>query len=273
MQTGAIDHSYTLVSSITPSIEMRAYLDFNVIVSIHKGEITIPEIQQIDDRINEFPFSASHVQEADNIAHSDKSIREAFIEAHLETISHISKNSYLYQNPDNQVFLLNERPQDVLKTVKEVPGAKDAIHGFVNLVSADQKADIRKMLGIDPREINNYTPEKVIDHLNSALTGWGLTGSFLDLIEKAISMNPHGHTFGRSERFAAIYDLLDMLGYWKDKQTKTSNAARFWDSSHAFFASHCEYFISDDLRTRNKAKVVYYIYGIGTNIVSSSGQR
>jgi hypothetical protein len=37
-------------------------------------------------------------------------------------------------------------------------------------------------------------------------------------------------------------------------------AKGFWDSNHVFHASYCDYFISDDKRTRAKAKVVYNIY-------------
>ncbi len=65
-----------------------------------------------------------------------------------------------------------------------------------------------------------------------------------------------------------IFELLDLFGYWKDKSNKKSNYARFWDSSHTSFASNCDYFISEDKRIRNKAKVVYEIYDIKTKVLS-----
>jgi hypothetical protein len=64
-----------------------------------------------------------------------------------------------------------------------------------------------------------------------------------------------------------------MFGYWKDKANEKSNYARLWDSSHAFFAAFCDYFISDDKRTRNKARVVYNIYEISTKVISSKGEE
>lgn len=91
----------------------------------------------------------------------------------------------------------------------------------------------------------------------------------LNLIEKGISYHPDGATFGRTNRIAAIFEVLDMLGFWKDKATSKSNYARLWDSSHTFYASYCHYFITDDKRTINKAKVVYDIYKIETKILSS----
>lgn len=66
-----------------------------------------------------------------------------------------------------------------------------------------------------------------------------------------------------------IFELLDLLGYWKDKETERSNQARLWDSQHAYFASYCDYFISNDKRTRYKAEVVYDIFNVDTKIIST----
>jgi hypothetical protein len=250
---------------------VRAYLDFNIIVAIRKGEFTIDKILQIDQGITDFPFSASHIQEIDNISHPDTSKRNAYIDLHLETISSITKNLYLYQKLNNDVVLINESPAEVLKTIREVPFAKPAMQSFVNMVTAEQKSEIRRMLGINSQELNNYSPKEVVDQLNTVLTGTG--SSFLGLIETAIKMNSQGHTFGLSERFAAIYETLDLFGYWKDKKTNTSNYARAWDSNHAFFATSCKYFISDDFRNRNKARVAYHLNNIETKVIDSNGQE
>jgi hypothetical protein len=124
-------------------------------------------------------------------------------------------------------------------------------------------------LGLDSKILNNYKPEEVILHLNAKLNKLGGSLSFIEMIEKGISLHPQGKDFGLANRIAGIFELLDMLGYWTDKYTDKSNYARLWDSNHAFFASFCNYFISDDRRTRNKAKVVYGIYDISTFVVPS----
>jgi hypothetical protein len=103
------------------------------------------------------------------------------------------------------------------------------------------------------------------------LTNWGTQENLIELIEKSISFNPDGMNFGLHNRIAGVMELLDMLGYWKDRETETSNYARLWDSNHTFFASHCDFFVSDDKRTRYKARVVYDIYNITTKVVSSNG--
>ena len=93
----------------------------------------------------------------------------------------------------------------------------------------------------------------------------------IGLVEQAVSFFPNGNSFGLHNRMAAMIEFIDMLGYWRDKQTDKSNTARFWDANHAFYASYCDYFISDDKRNRNKCRVVYEIYGIDTKIYSSNG--
>lgn len=72
-----------------------------------------------------------------------------------------------------------------------------------------------------------------------------------------ITLHPDGKSFGLHNRIAGIFELLDMFDYGTDQYTYKSNVARLWDSNHCYFASFCDDFISNDKRTRNKAKVVY----------------
>lgn len=86
-----------------------------------------------------------------------------------------------------------------------------------------------------------------------------------------MSSFPQDGTYGIANKMAGIYELLDFMGYWKDRETPTSNYARLWDASYAYYASFCDYFISDDKRNRNKAKVIYNIYDVKTQVVLSFG--
>jgi hypothetical protein len=250
---------------------MRAYLDYNIFTSIEDGQFTIDKIYKIDKSINQLPFSASHIQEVDNInAPSEK--RTYYIQKRLQTIKYISQCLYLYHSfEDKEMYLQTEEPEIVLETIRDIPFGKIAMKMFMNFISPTQKEELRKNLGIDTKRLNNYKPIDVIEQLNRSLTSWGTQDSFLQFIEKVIELHPSGSSFGLHNRIAAIYELLDLFGYWKDKETKTSNYARLWDSSHAHFASYCDYFISDDKRNRYKAKVVYQLYNIPTKVISSDG--
>lgn len=251
---------------------MIAYLDNNIIIDIESGFYSLSDIlQDIEKNISKFFYSASHLQEANEITADTLIERTERLSERFKTISSVTNNNYLYlELPSNNVYMLIEKPSVVFETINDVPFAQNAIKGMINLISEDQKVSFRNQLNIVLKKINNYSPKEVIKHIN---TKSDLLGgfSFLGLIEKAIELNPQGKEFGLHNRIAGIFELLDMFGYWKDKYNEKSNYARLWDSSHTYFSSFCDYFISNDKRTRNKAKVVFEIYNINTKIVSSKG--
>lgn len=253
---------------------MRAYLDNNIFVYLENGTIQLKElIDKIDPRIDKIFYSSAHIQEADEITGTTEEERNERMGRRIKTIEKTTQSNYLYQDLKNNVFYQIQNPAVVLDTIREVPFANSAMKALANLITEDQRALARNSIGLDTAKLNNYSPTEVIDHLNEKLVNWGQGHSFLEIIELGISFHPQGHTFGLSNRIAAIFELLDMLGYWKDKANEKSNYARLWDSSHTFFAAFCDYFISDDKRARNKARVVYGIYDIGTKVLSSKSEE
>lgn len=253
---------------------MRVYLDFNIIVSIIKKDISLDYVLKninVSDEY-ELPFSSAHIYEVDNITANDSKIRLKHIVEHLKMLKILTNSLYLYHElPTNNVLSLNESPFEVYKTITEgIIDCKPIFRNMVNVVSDEQKDDLRASLGLDKRHLNNYNPQEVIKHLDTKIIGLGM--SCLELIEYGITLHPDGKSFGLHNRFAGIFELLDMFGYWTDKITTSSNVARLWDSSHCYFASFCDYFVSDDKRTRNKAQVAYDIYGLKTKILSSKGE-
>ena len=250
-----------------------AYLDYNIFTAIEDGELTTDKIlATVDNNINAFPFSAGHIQEVDNITGKTEQQRQDFITKRLDTIGQISNRFYIYHElATNKIHWLTEEPKTVLDTIRQVPFGKTAMQMFNNLIAPNRKEEVRQALGIEPKHLNNYSPQQAVEQLNSKLTNLGTEENLIGLIEKGISYHPDGKNFGLHNRIAAIMEILDMFGYWKDKETDTSNYARLWDANHTFFASHCDYFVSDDKRTRHKARVVYDIYKIKTKVVSSNG--
>lgn len=250
-------------------------MDYNIITSIDDNDFTLDKIyNKVDRNISQFPYSAAHIEEADNYKADNQDERDTFISKRLEKIQEITNGLYLYQElPSNKVFFLTERPTTVLETIRQVPFGKTAMQSLVNLIPFNQKTQLREKLGIETIKLNNYKPDEVVGHLNTKLTTWGTNDTFIGLIEKSIELHPDGKSFGLHNRIAGVFELLDLFGYWKDRETTTSNYARLWDANHTHFASYCNYFISDDKRTRNKAKVVYEIYDIQTKVISSNGKE
>ncbi|MBL0084507.1 MAG: hypothetical protein IPP37_19655 [Saprospiraceae bacterium] len=254
---------------------MTAYLDNNIIVSIENGDYTLDEVRAILPNTKiEFIYSSAHIFEAESFQGNSRISKTDLLNKRFDTVRNIFENNYLYLDLNgNQLTHIIEDPQEVYDTITLAPFGIDAMKGFMNLFSKEQKEEVRQHLGIEMQKINNYSATEVIKHLNTKLTNWGTNQSFLEMIEYGITLHPDGKNFGLHNRIAGVFELLDMLGYWKDKETNTSNYARLWDANHSFFASCCDYFVSDDKRTRYKAKVVYSIYNKDTKIDSVRGDK
>ncbi|MCB0471890.1 MAG: hypothetical protein KDC56_02405 [Flavobacteriaceae bacterium] len=253
---------------------MKIYLDSNIFIYLENKSLTIADLEDlIKSKITKILFSATHISEALEIEGNTAIERKNRIIKRLNLIENITQNHYINESIGNEVYEIIESPFEVFKTITDVPFAQNSMKSLINLIGEDQRVEIRKVLNLDPKRINNYKPDEVIEHLNYKLSETGQDFTFLSLIELGISYHKDAKTFGRSNRFAAIFELLDMFGYWKDTATSKSNYARFSDSSHAFFASYCDYFITDDKRTRNKTEVVYKIYDIKTKVISSKSKN
>ena len=224
----------------------------------------------IGSKIDSIFYSASHINEALEIKGDNEKHRQDRINKRLETIEKTTQGNYINENLKNEVIEYKESPFEVIKTITDVSFAQNAMKNLTNLINEEQKNETRKLLNIDPKRMNNYKPEEVVEHLNKKLTETGQSYKFLDMIEIGISHHPDGKTFGLSNRIAGVFELLDMLGYWKDKYNDKSNYARLWDSSHTFYAAHFDCFITNDKRTVNKSKVVYNIYDVNTKVISTN---
>ncbi len=248
---------------------MTAYLDNNIIIDIEEGKLSLEDISKITNT-NEYYYSATHLQEANEITGDNKNI---MLSKRFNTLSSITKNNYLYiELNTNKVIKFKELPETVFQTINEVSFAQNLIKGLANMISEEQKKSIRQQLGISAMELNNYTPAEVIQHINKDSNVFN-GHSMVSLIESAIELHPDGKNFGLHNKIAGVFELLDMIGYWKDKYNNKSNYARLWDSNHSYFSSLCDYFVSDDKRTRNKAKVAFLLYDINTKIISSKGEE
>lgn len=249
-----------------------AYLDNNIIVDIEQGYISTANLtKKVDPNIKDFFYSSAHLQEATEMTAESKEELIRRLEKRFSTISSITNNNYLYTElPSHNIIALKEKPSVVYETINFSSIGVSAMKGFMSIISESQKQDFRNQLGIDPMRINNYSPSEIIEHINSKSDLMG-GYSFIGMLNKALELHPQGAEMGIGNNFAAIFEFLDLVGYWKDKFNEKSNYARLWDSNHAYYSSQCDYFVSDDKRTRNKAKVVFEFYGIETKIVSSKG--
>ncbi|KOS06255.1 hypothetical protein AM493_09585 [Flavobacterium akiainvivens] len=250
---------------------MKAYIDNNIIIDFEQNTLTKEMLlENVDSTIKMFFYSSAHLQEANEITGLDNEKTENLIKR-FNSISNITDNNYLHHEiKTKKIYHLIQNPQTVYNDVTEISFAQTSMKSIVNTINEEQKQLFRDQLGINSKELNNYSAVEVVNHINSKKDLFGGM-TMVELIEKAIELHPQNEDFGLHNKISGLFELLDMIGYWKDKYSPKSNYARLWDSSHTYYSSFCDYFISDDKKTRNKAKVAFYLYGINTKVISSKG--
>ena len=76
---------------------MTAYLDNNILIDIEENSLSINDLlKNIDKNIKTIFYSASHLQEANEIKGDSIEIINQRLSKRFDTISKITKNNYLY---------------------------------------------------------------------------------------------------------------------------------------------------------------------------------
>ena len=109
-----------------------------------------------------------------------------------------------------------------------------------------------KYLNIDKKRINNYTVGEILKEYG-------------DFIQYYVTVSDNDH---RMASFMSFFNVLDLLGFWRDRAKAGSMLNRTYDAQHAYFATGCDYFVSNDHRTCMKANVLYQYYGYKTRALS-----
>lgn len=234
---------------------MRIYIDNNILISIENKEIKIDDLINFYGKTAEFVYSYIHIQEL--LEFQDKV--ENLKYKRFETIEKLTQNKYIRPIPsiDRKFDIVNEHPESVFQTVKKYYFLTNEIRQYANNFDLIDRKKLIEILEIDIKRINNFSEMEVIDYFNNALSK-NLEVNLQTIID---SMGILLH-----DQISSIFNLLDFIGFWKDKKSSKANMARAYDASHAYFAAGCNVFLSNDLRARKKSKVAYAIKGIETNI-------
>lgn len=232
---------------------MRAYLDNNIFVSIEDMQIELNIIQKLSEQNLDFVYSFAHISELFEATHN----KEELINKRINTITVVTDNLYSYPEGDSIKFK-KENPQNVIEILNRYPTFFTSLRDSIKSFNPDREKLIQ-LLGIDKKQINNFTATEVVSHLNKILEK-EIPFDFIQMVHSA-GTALHG-------KITAVFNFLDFLGYWTDKRSDKSNIARANDASHVYYATGCDYFVSDDRRARNKAKVAYELFEINTQICS-----
>ena len=115
----------------------------------------------------------------------------------------------------------------------------------------------------------NWTEDVAIPNISHFLKSKGVDKSFRELVEMPFAEKKNVSEY---ELFVAAYTMLDMLGFHSDKLSKQGSTINslLSDAQHAFLASYCDCFITDDRRLRSKAGALYNELDIKTRVLASS---
>lgn len=94
--------------------------------------------------------------------------------------------------------------------------------------------------------------DNILNELDKTLMNSPLQKPFGDIVDSA-NENFKGTL---EDKFINEFILLDMVGY-KTDSLKKGYTNFLNDAKHSFIGSHCDFFITEDNRTRDKAKAIY----------------
>ena len=271
---------------------LKAYLDNNIIARIEDNTFTVQDIYKMlgTDKV-EFFYSDDHIREAHPLRYTtnDKQLGLKRVLNRLREISRITNNRMLGFDRSGNVIAVYALPFRRYASINDFATEEQVRNGFEDNgpdspykgMPFEMRKLYRKIFDFEPQELNNVPVDQIIDVLDKIFIErqnkageeykkkWGT--SLKDMEQeyfKQLGGNPSMY-----DKIAAIFLLLDLCGYQKDKETERSDFARMYDSSHATMAVHCDYFISNDKKTRMKTQVAYhylntcYNAGIKTQVI------
>lgn len=104
-----------------------------------------------------------------------------------------------------------------------------------------------------------------IELISKNLQKSSLKKTFDEFVEDTVKSINNGKELSNYERLVNSFLTLDFCGYYKDSRFKNL----LQDACHVYYGAYCDYFITDDNNTYQKAKVLYEYFNIKTRVCSS----
>ena len=227
---------------------MTAYFDNNILVDIESG--VIPRERLLSSPEVTFFFSQAHMDELMNGLDKHPELKNT----RLQTIECLCASHYIAPavGPFRGGFE-EMSPQKAFDLSMQYKFMHDQLYRMSNAMTINRDGLLQELM-IERLEVGNYKPSEIFNVLEERLKRyWGY--GIQVYLEKSIA------TTGRTV-FSSLFNLLDFVCYWHDK----NNAARLYDSSHAYFGQYCDVLVSNDKRMRIKTKAVYSYLDIDTMV-------
>lgn len=224
---------------------MLIYIDNNILIDYEKGSKQLPVASN-----TEYVYSYVHLQELQELCDRLSTMKDK----RFKTIERLTSCRYVSKDDDERFTFYFAKPSNIFSTFNNpfLQFLSHRIHEATDSWSMDKNPKcLMNRLNIEKKVINNYSPERLVKEY----------GRLIRLYIKRTCEN-------QQEEFSSLFNILDALGFWQDKVKDGSSMNRMYDANHAYYASACDYFVTDDRNTRNKANVAYRVMKLKTKAVS-----
>ncbi len=211
-------------------------------------------------------FKETSIDLGDTINNLDKECKKLDIENPLDKLNGLNLNIDFdeSQNQQNKYFPFRRFKKDstfrsLFDDIAEIFQQSLTSNSFLK----EARTQFDKQL---PRIVMGNVEEDVIGYLNQKLPKTVYNKTFDDFVVDSLKLRGKDKSYSKFDWFITRYNTLDIVGYKSDNKSTTSNIVA--DAFHAFYAAHCDIFLSRDRRLKDKAKVIYEEFGIETLIFS-----
>lgn len=153
-------------------------------------------------------------------------------------------------------------------SVKEIlQKSADFVHSLLNNPSAYKENRIKVQEDFQLTSNSGNWDTGVIDKIDEHLKSIGKSDGFLKLVENSFDDKSKMNRFSF---FTLAYQYLNLVGYKADEIKNSGIKNHLQDATHAFYAGHCDFFISMDKKLTAKSKAIYEKFNIQTKIIHPS---
>jgi hypothetical protein len=147
----------------------------------------------------------------------------------------------------------------------------ESMSGFSSALLTDDKqlTELRRFIR-DYVDRDKYSFEKWGMEFDEKFKETGFGKTFLEMVDSSLGESQKNNFY---QRFTSAYSMLEVYNITQERKSsgglkKFDFSSLSTDASHAYYASFCDYLVTDDKGLQAKAHIMYKLFDIPTKIVS-----
>lgn len=181
--------------------------------------------------------------------------------------------------PTVDISSLNEKNKEWMNKI--LPGyhsgmsireLMESMSGFTAGLLTDDKqlTELRKFIR-DYVDRDKYSFEKWGMAFDEKFKETGYGKTFLEMVDSTLGENQKDNFY---QRFTTAYSMLEVYNITQERKSggglkKFDYSSLNTDAMHAYFASFCDYLVTDDKGLQAKAHIMYRLFNIPTKVLSA----